>query len=264
MVAASRPGIVSNGQQHRRHALEQPATPSLVIEKIQDLLLDTQDVEDFLNELATYSAENLSGPRGQVLCGITLLRHRTAATVASSGDRARLLDELQYKYGDGPCLQCAREGVVVHIRDFSTETLWPEYAATVLNHGIRSVLAIPFELSGDDAKAGINLYSDRPGVFDANAVEHALGYVSQASKGMRLAVRLAQHSDTAANLKAALDSRTVIDTAVGIIIGQNRCTQDEAMDLIKSASSTRNMKLRDVALAIVESAGGGTLKTHFS
>ena len=43
-----------------------------------------------------------------------------------------------------------------------------------------------------------------------------------------------------------------------------RCTRDEAMNLIKSASSTRNVKLRDVALAIVESAGGGTLKTHFS
>jgi hypothetical protein len=244
--------------------LEQPSTPNLVIDKIQDLLLDTQDVEDFLNELASYSADNLSGPRGEVLCGITLLRHRTAATVASSGDRARLLDELQYEYGDGPCLQCAREGTLVHIRDFRNERLWPEYAATVLDHGIRSVLAVPFELSGDDARAGLNLYSDSPGAFDANAVEHAISYVSQASKGMRLAVRLAQHSDTAAHLKAALDSRTVIDTAVGIIIGQNRCTQDEAIELIKSASSSRNVKLRDVALAIVESAGGGTLKTHFS
>jgi hypothetical protein len=244
--------------------LEQPSsTPSLVVDKVQDLLLDTQDVEDFLNELALYSAENLSGPRGEVLCGITLLRHRTAATVASSGHRARLLDELQYEYGDGPCLQCAREGTLVHVRDFRNETLWPDYAATVLNHGVRSVLAVPFELSGDDAKAGLNLYSDKAGAFDANAVEHAISYVSQASKGMRLAVRLAQHSDTAANLKAALDSRTVIDTAVGIIIGQNRCSQDEAIELLKSASSSRNVKLRDVALSVVESAGGGTLKTHF-
>jgi hypothetical protein len=134
----------------------------------------------------------------------------------------------------------------------------------VLRHGIRSVLAVPFELSGDDAKAGLNLYSDQANAFDATAVEHAVSYVSQASKGMRLAVRLAQHSETAANLKAALDSRTVIDTAVGIIIGQNRCSQEEAINLLKSASSTRNVKLRDVAQAIVESAGGGQLKTHFS
>ncbi len=244
--------------------MEQPANSGLVIEKIQDLLLDTQDVEDFLNELARYSAENLSGPRGEVHCGITLLRHRTAVTVASSSARALVLDELQYGYGDGPCLQCAREGAIVHITDLEKETLWPEYAATVMNHGMRSVLAVPFELSGDEAKAGLNFYSDQAHAFDATAVANAVSYVSQASKGMRLAVRLAQHSEKAADLKAALDSRTVIDTAVGIIIGQNRCSQDEAIALLKSASSTRNVKLRDVAQAIVESAGGGRLKTHFS
>ncbi|MBT2532278.1 GAF and ANTAR domain-containing protein [Arthrobacter sp. ISL-48] len=244
--------------------MEQASHTASIMERVQDLILDTQDVEDFLNELARFTAENLSGPRGEVLCGITLLRHRTAATVASSSERARQLDEIQYNYGDGPCLRCARQGVLVHIPDFRTETLWPDYSATVLEHGIRSVLAVPFELSGDDARAGLNLYSDRPQAFDANAVEHAVGYVARASKGLSLAVRIAQHSDAANNLKAALDSRTVIDTAVGILIAQSRCSQDEAIELIKSASSTRNVKLREVAAAIVESAGGGPLRTHFS
>jgi GAF domain-containing protein len=243
--------------------MEHSSPPEMVSGKVQDLLLDTQDVGDFLNELARYTAENLSGPRGEVLCGITLLRHRTAATVASSGERAQLLDELQYNYDDGPCLRCAREGVLVHIPDFRTETMWPDYTAVVLKHGIHSVLAVPFELSGDEARAGLNLYSDRAHAFDAEAVEHAVSYVAQASKGLRLAVRLAQRSDAATNLKAAMDSRTVIDTAVGIIIAQNRCSQEEAIELIKSASSTRNVKLREVAAAIVDSAGGGSLKTHF-
>lgn len=188
--------------------MEHLPSPAQVIETVQDVLLDTRDVEDFLNELAGYSAENLSGPRGEVLCGITLLRHRTAVTVASSSERARLLDELQYEYGDSPCLQCAREGVLVYIRDLRSEILWPEYAARLLNHGIRSVLGVPFELSGDDARAGLNLYSDQPQAFDSAAVERAVSYASQASKGLRLAVQLVQHSGAAANLRAALDSRT--------------------------------------------------------
>lgn len=75
-----------------------------VTEYAQDLLLETRDVGDFLNELARYSADNLSGPYGQVHCGITLLRHRSAATVASSSERALVLDELQYQFGDGPWL----------------------------------------------------------------------------------------------------------------------------------------------------------------
>jgi hypothetical protein len=234
-----------------------------VVGRVQDLLLDTQDVQDFLDELVRYSAESLSGPRGRIYCGITLLRHRSAATVASSSERAQAVDELQYQFGDGPCLRSCRKGVLVHIPDFALDTEFPDYNDTVLKNGIRSVLAVPFDLPGADARAGLNLYSEKPDVFDTAAVESAISYVRQASKGLRLAVLLAQRNDNAANLRRAMESRTIIDTAVGIIIAQNRCSQEDAINLIKSASSTRNLKLRDVATAIVESAGGGPVTTHF-
>jgi hypothetical protein len=230
---------------------------------VQDLLLDTQDVEDFLNELARYSAEQLSGPHGQLYCGITLLRNRSAGTVASSSEEARAVDEIQYQFKDGPCLRSCREGMIVLIPDFELDNTFPEYNETVLKAGIRSVLAVPFDLPGGNARAGLNIYSDKPDAFDDDAVERAVSYVRQASKGLRLAIRIAQHSDAASNLKAAMESRTIIDTAVGIIIAQNRCSQEEAIGLIKSASSNRNTKLREVAAAIVESAGGGQLSTHF-
>jgi len=205
----------------------------------------------------------MSGPHGQIYSGITLLRHRSAATVASSGEHAQALDEIQYQFGDGPCLRSCREGVLVHVPDFELDTEFPDYNDTVLKKGIRSVLAVPFELPGADARAGLNLYCEKPNVFDAAAVESAISYVRQASKGLRLAVMLAQRNDHAANLRRAMESRTIIDTAVGIIIAQNRCSQEDAINLIKSASSTRNLKLRDVAAAIVDSAGGGPLTTHF-
>ncbi|WP_308159589.1 GAF and ANTAR domain-containing protein [Arthrobacter sp. ISL-65] len=234
-----------------------------VVGHVQDMLLDTQDVQDFLDELARFSAESMSGPRGQIYCGITLLRHRSAATVASSSEHAQAVDEIQYQFGDGPCLRSCREGVLVHVPDFELDTEFPDYNDTVLKNGMRSVLAVPFELPGADARAGLNLYSEKPNVFDAAAVESAVSYVRQASKGLRLAVLLAQRTDNAANLKNAMASRTIIDMAVGIIIAQNRCSQEDAINLIKSASSTRNLKLRDVAAAIVESAGGGPVATHF-
>jgi hypothetical protein len=234
-----------------------------VVGRVQDMLLDTQDVQDFLDELARFSAESMSGPRGQIYCGITLLRHRAAATVASSSEHAQAVDEIQYEFSDGPCLRSCREGVLVHVPDFELDTEFPDYNDTVLRNGIRSVLAVPFDLPGTDARAGLNLYSEKPNVFDPGAVESAISYVRQSSKGLRLAVLLAHRTDNAANLKRAMESRTIIDTAVGIIIAQNRCSQEDAINLIKSASSTRNLKLRDVAVAIVESAGGGTVTTHF-
>lgn len=231
---------------------------------VQDLLLDNPEVGAFLTELARHSSAMFSSPASEVFCGLTLLRHREAATAASSGERALQLDELQYQFDDGPCLTAAREGTLVHITDLENDATWPEYSEVAIRQGIRSVLAVPFPLPEDGAKAGLNLYSERPHAFDQTAVQRATDYVQQASKGLRLAIMIAQHSQTASNLKAAMASRTVIDVATGIIIAQNHCTQAEAVELIKRASSNRNIKLREVAQAIVNSAGGGPVETHFS
>jgi AmiR/NasT family two-component response regulator len=46
-------------------------------------------------------------------------------------------------------------------------------------------------------------------------------------------------------------------------MAQNRCSQEEAFALLKAASSTRNIKLRAVAMTIVESLGQGPAKTHY-
>jgi hypothetical protein len=46
-------------------------------------------------------------------------------------------------------------------------------------------------------------------------------------------------------------------------MAQNRCSQDEAFELLKSASSARNIKLHLVAAGVVESLGQGPTRTHF-
>ena len=243
---------------------QQASGAGVVAADIQDLLLDTPDVEAFLTELARHSAAMLSSPGARVFCGVTMLRHRSATTVASSDERARLLDELQYQFEEGPCLTASRTGVRIHIPDLENDTTWPDYTEVAAANGVRSVLAVPFQLPEDSAKAGLNLYSETVHGFDEAAIQRASDYVQQASKGLRLAVLIAQHSQTAANLRAAMTSRTVIDVATGIIIAQNRCTQAEAVELIMKASSNRNVKLREVAQAIVDSAGGGPIATHFT
>ena len=64
--------------------------------------------------------------------------------------------------------------------------------------------------------------------------------------------------------KAFIMKGNVLDLAIGIIIAQNRCTQDEAAAILKRASNTRNVKLRHLAQEIVVHASGGTPTTHFT
>jgi GAF domain-containing protein len=237
------------------------SAPSIT-EHLQELVLTSSDVGDFLHELARVSARSLSIDGDEVLCGITLLRHRKAATVASSSEQAQVLDEIQYSYGDGPCMTASREQQTIHVQDLETDQRWPHYLETVLQQGVRSILAVPFRLEGD-TRAALNLYSHRPGRFEGKVLKLAEDFVSQTSMALRLAVRFAHHSEAAANLKATLESRTAIDVAVGIIMAQNRCSQAEAFELLKAASSARNVKLHGVATSIVDSLGHGQVRTHF-
>jgi hypothetical protein len=240
-----------------------PEQPLNTTEQIQNLILDSADFEDFLNELARFSAHQMAGEGDDALCGITLLRDRKAATIGWSSDSAREVDEIQYSLSQGPCLTAAEEEREIHVPDLFQENRWgPDYANAVASHGLRSVLSLPFNLQGD-AKAALNLYSDVPNKFDERASARARGYTREISQALRLAVRFSLHTDSAANLRATLESRTIIDIAVGIVMAQNRCSQDAAVRILTDASSNSNTKIRDIAKSLVESVGGTGTRTHY-
>ncbi len=55
-------------------------------------------------------------------------------------------------------------------------------------------------------------------------------------------------------LQEALTTRGVIDQAKGILMGQHRCTSDEAFQRLKQLSNETNVRLRDVAGAVIYQA----------
>ena len=239
------------------------AVPLSTVEKIQNLILESADFEAFLNDLARLSAHQMAGSGEDALCGITLLRDRKAATIGWSSDSAREVDQIQYSLSQGPCLTAAKEEREVYVPDLFDEDRWgPDYARAVASHGLRSVLSVPFHLQGD-AKAALNLYSDVPHKFDGDLADRARGFTREISQALRLAVRFSLQTDSATNLRATLESRTVIDMAIGIVMAQNRCDQQTAVRILTEASSNGNVKLRDIAASLVQSVGGTATHTHF-
>jgi GAF domain-containing protein len=214
-------------------------------DNLQNLVLECSDVAELLGELAILSASALSVHQ-EVFCGVTLVRRKKPATVATSEPSVLALDELQYGLGEGPCLAAVRELTMTHIPDMRTEQRWPRYAAAAWAEGIGSVLSVPLLLEGE-ANAALNLYSRRTHGFSGADIAQAEAYAAQASKALRLAVRVAQLTDDRKHLATAMESRTAIDIAVGVVMAQNRCSQESALKILKIASSTRNVKLRDVA-----------------
>src|ERR1700712_3088011 len=60
--------------------------------------------------------------------------------------------------------------------------------------------------------------------------------------------------DEIEGLRRALESRTVIGQAIGLVMAQERLTAEQGFAHLVRASSRTNVKLRDVAAAIVADA----------
>src|SRR5699024_10420784 len=176
--------------------------------------------------------------------------------------QSRSLDALQNRFTDGPCMTAIRENTVTRAGDLRDDGRWPEYGAAAVDQGVRAVLGVPFDLD-EDAQAGLNVYSATPHDFDPGTVDSIVLEVEQASNALRLAVRMAHDRESHRDLRAAMEHRTVIDLAVGMIMGQNRCSQDEAVALLKTASNHRNMKLRELAAELMASVGSGPVTSSF-
>jgi AmiR/NasT family two-component response regulator len=60
--------------------------------------------------------------------------------------------------------------------------------------------------------------------------------------------------DEVQGLRAALQTRPVIDQAKGMLIAEHGCSPDEAFQMISHASQRENRKVRDIAKAMIDKA----------
>lgn len=238
-------------------------TPDSVAARMQDLVLDYEETAGFLTELAVIAAERCSTGDQMVECGITVVRRRRPAVAAVSGPRAQTLDELQNRFGDGPCLTALREQQPLLVQDLEKDGRWPGFAQAAAASGVGSILAVPLLLEGE-AQAVLNLYAGRRHGFSPEDVETVRDFVAIASRSLRLALVVAQLRESKEDLAAAMQSRTMIDIAIGAVMSQNRCTKAEAFQILVRASNARNIKLKDVAAGVIDAISGEQgISTHF-
>lgn len=238
------------------------STPVVELE-LQDILIGAESVDSFLAGLSRFAASTLSQSLGtDIECAVTLKRRRVTATVAGSSPKAVELDHIEQSIGDGPCIRALRSMKPEYIEDVATDPRWPGYQRRLAEAGIHSTLGVPLEI-GNDAGAALNFFASKPRAFTAEAFDKAVGFGETAARTLHLAVRIGTAQKRAEDLENAMQSRTAIDLACGVVMAQNRCSQDEAMAILAKVSSNRNQKLRDVAAELLLKVSGSEAHTHF-
>jgi GAF domain-containing protein len=173
-------------------------------------------------------------------CGITLVTERRhVESRAPTGDLPRVIDQLQERLGEGPCIDAVWEQATVRIEDMVTEQRWPRFAAGARDSGVGSMLSFQLFVTGDNLGA-LNLYSGRPHAFVEESESIGLVFASHAS----IALAGAQNEE---RLRTAVSTRDLIGQAKGILMERYKLTPEQAFAVLVGASSHTNRKLRDVA-----------------
>lgn len=219
--------------------------------KLQDILADAPCTIEFLVALSRLAADAVSHAAGtNIECAVTIKARRRPATVAGSSLRAVELDQMEQTVSDGPCITAMRDMTPVLATDTATEPRWPELMRKFADANIHSSLWVPLQI-GSDATAALNFFAPAPDAFTPTVYDKALSFATAARSTLNLSVRIDAAQHRAADLEAAMQSRTAINLACGVIMGQNRCTQEQAMEILTTASSNSNQKLRDVATELI-------------
>ena len=115
------------------------------VTELHDVLLSTQSIEDFVQELAVQAAQLIAD---SLSCGITLRRGRQTDTVACSDELAGQVNGLQYRLGEGPCLTALADGRAVYSADLAADARWPRFAPAAVARGVQSALSLPLIAAG--------------------------------------------------------------------------------------------------------------------
>jgi GAF domain-containing protein len=174
-------------------------------------------------------------------------------TVASSGDRVLDIDARQYAAGEGPCLEAARTRRMVRVDVEQAAQRWPQFALSARQAGVASYLSAPLIIE-EQFTGSLNLYGEQPGSFD-QLDEALLRLFTTAATGVIAEARRYERARAMAdNLRRALDSRAVIDQAIGVLMTQHGISAQEAFDELARMSQNTNTKLRNVADRVIASA----------
>ncbi|HZC74319.1 MAG TPA: GAF and ANTAR domain-containing protein [Jatrophihabitans sp.] len=220
------------------------------------LVTGSQGLDVLLTRVATFAANAIPGAEG---AGVTLLEvagavHQVEA-LAASHPFVTEIDEIQYvTVKEGPCITAALEACTVRAGSLGEERRWPRFGARAGRLGVHSALSLPLMLPPGDTVGAINVYARGKDAFGEHAAHLGELFAAPAAVAVHNAQLLTQAQALAAQLQNALNTRPVIDQAIGLLRGRTGASAEEAFARLREISQTEHVKLAEVARRIVDEA----------
>jgi GAF domain-containing protein len=213
---------------------------------LADDLAEVDSVDHAARHITDFAARTFGTPHA----GITLLRGggRRFAPLAPTDPVVRRADELQDELSEGPCVDASTLGRSVVSNDVVADGRWQTWTPHVADLGLRSILSSTLQ-SGRRRLGALNVYGPPGHEFSSDDVERGRVLAHYASVALRL-------SEKVEGLRIALDTRSGIGQAQGVLMERYRIDAARAFDILKRYSQDENVRLVRVAARVVAEATG--------
>jgi hypothetical protein len=182
----------------------------------------------------------------------------TFGTFGSSSELSRRLDEFQFTFGEGPCLDAVRRAEPILVPDLQdpTERRWPTYAGAVLGEGVRAVYALPVSISSS-CLGVLDLYRAEPSPLEGGDLAGGLIAASLAAVPLFDLITtvtgnagpVGEQDDAWADV-ATLE-RVEVYQATGMVMDQLGVGAAEALIRLRAHAFARAMTASELAWQIV-------------
>jgi len=220
--------------------------------EVADTLVDEFDLLDFLHMLTERAADLVSA----AAVGLMLADQRGRLEfMAGSNENVKLVELFELQANEGPCLEAFQAGrPVINVNLGAAADRWPRFAPRATAAGFQSVHAFPLRLRSQVIGA-LNVFgATQGGDFDGMDVPIMQSLADIAAIGLLQERAVRRGEILTEQLQGALNSRVTIEQAKGAVAQAGRTSVDEAFVVIRGYARRNNLRLTDVAHAVVTSA----------
>lgn len=221
---------------------------SVLVSLAGRLVAGRSDVVDLLSELTAECARLLD----VAAAGLLLADDRAVLHVmAASSDQVTHVEVLQIQRGQGPCLDCFRDGRPVRVPDLSREIdIWPQFVPVAVAAGFASVHAVPMRLR-DTVLGALGLFGAVAGPLNQADLQLAQGMADVAS--IALVQDRAVNDQRVVNdqLQLALTGRVVLEQAKGVLSRTAEVDMATSFAILRRYARDHNLRLSELAEAVV-------------
>ena len=175
-----------------------------------------------------------------------------SAVLAASDGSARVIEELQFSLGEGPCVDSVKTGRPVLHGDLAQTALelWPGFTAGALDAGVAAVFAFPLQV-GAITLGALDLSRDTVGPLEDVDVREAVALAAAATALLLHLQMMSEPGDVHADLADSLVDRAVVHQASGMVAVQMETDLADALTVLRARAFASGRPIVDVAHDVV-------------